>query len=91
MSKSTHDTHDKTSLKLLIGIAMLIMLCVFGFVVHYSPLSPTEIAVKDGCTIYRFRDEGSWHYYVNCPRENRDATTYKVNGNDNNIITVYDK
>jgi len=34
----------------------------------------------DGCTVYRFYDDGRYHYYAKCPNASASTTTQQQSG-----------
>lgn len=40
--------------------------------------TPQQLSAADGCTVYKFKDNGYWHYFTKCEKDVTTDTTRSV-------------
>lgn len=74
----------------IVGVLFIGFLISITLLLRESQSSEPELLFqKDGCNVYRFKDNAELHYFVKCAKTERDSTTYGGSGNERDIITEY--
>lgn len=76
---------DRIAVGIIVAVAFPLVLWVSTRT--FGDEEPTLIHVKDECRVYTFKYAGNRHFFVNCPKDGRSATTYKVDGFGAHIVT----
>lgn len=84
---STNAKRDRTILAVVSVIALIAIPTAFYYNTGLGNEEPARIYTKDGCDVYTFKYDSKRHYFVNCPKDGRSATTYKVDGYGAHIVT----